>query len=405
MESVLLDALAVPVVGPVNRPRRTDHSVRFHMVTAAKSETRLWVLDSVCYPIAQHPLLVHSSIISPSPSHIMTDAELAVMLAEALDDFGDAPGGDGHVRDARVKEAYVSPSYSSSSSTTSSSLHHQGGRLQQRSSQPASSKWSTDDTSDVRGQHLQREQLGSLPVADHTASSYNRIITRSSTTDDRAHPSGDLVKGAAARLTCETGLCVPEHDAVGMAAISVAPSALGSDHIMNDTTYQSDLPAAQSSQRETQSGPPDQSRCRLLCNGQSHMQVPVKQAQLSPAATQVGTDVTRNIASSYNHIITRLSATDDEPPEHIMNEHIMNEHLMNEHNTNEHIMNGHIMNNTSISPAVSCLSTDWGGAHHQHQSQHQSQPWLSQQGGLTSRLLPLITHPSFTNSGKQLIAM
>ena len=244
----------------------------------------------------------------------MTDAELAVMLAEALDDFGDAPGGDGHVRDTRVKEAYVSPSYSSSSSTTSSSLHHQGGRLQQRSSQPASSKWSTDDTSDVRGQHLQREQLGSLPVADHTASSYNRIITRSSTTDDQAHPSGDLVKGAAARLTCETGLCVPEHDAVGMAAISVAPSALGSDHIMNDTTYQSDLPAAQSSQRETQSGPPDQSRCRLLCNGQSHMQVPVKQARLSPAATQVDTDVTRNIASSYNHIITRLSATVDEPP-------------------------------------------------------------------------------------------
>ena len=150
VESILLDALSFPEVGPANQSRRTDHSVLSHMVTAAKSETRLWVLDSVCYPIAQHPLLVPSSIISPSHSlNIMTDAELADMLAEALDDFGDAPGGDGHVRDTRVKEAYVSPSYSSSSSTTSSSPQHRGGRLQQRSSQPASSKWSTDDTSDV----------------------------------------------------------------------------------------------------------------------------------------------------------------------------------------------------------------------------------------------------------------
>jgi hypothetical protein len=220
MESVVLDALAVPEDGPVNRPTHTEGTVCSHMVTTAKSEPRLGVLGPALYSIAQHPFHVLPSFVSPTHSfNIATHDELADMLAEALDDFDDAPVSDAHVRDACVEEAHVSSFYPSPSSSSSLSPRRRGSRSQQRSSDALSDACTADDTRDARqysGSH--HEQLGSPPVTHNTTSSYNRIITRSSAADDRAHPSGDLVKGAAARLTWKTGLCVPEQDAVGMAA-------------------------------------------------------------------------------------------------------------------------------------------------------------------------------------------
>ena len=65
------------------------------MVADAKSEPRLRAVGSALYSIAQHPLLVPSSTVSPTHSlNIMTAAELAGMLADALDCFDDDGASD-----------------------------------------------------------------------------------------------------------------------------------------------------------------------------------------------------------------------------------------------------------------------------------------------------------------------
>ena len=111
MAVLALESLAVPVDGPDHRPSLTERLVRSHMVANAESDTRLGSLGSVLYPIAQHPLLVQPSLVSPANStNVMTDDELQRMLIEALDDFDEAPTGCGHVLDAREEEVSTSTS-------------------------------------------------------------------------------------------------------------------------------------------------------------------------------------------------------------------------------------------------------------------------------------------------------
>jgi len=54
METDLLVALAVPVVGPAHRPRSADTSVPLNMVADASSETRLGSLGSAPVTALHH---------------------------------------------------------------------------------------------------------------------------------------------------------------------------------------------------------------------------------------------------------------------------------------------------------------------------------------------------------------
>jgi hypothetical protein len=72
-------------------------------------------------------LLVQPSNISPPHSlDISSDDELSRMLAEALDDFDDAPVGAGRERHAFVGETHISPSLSLLPSSASLSPKHSG---------------------------------------------------------------------------------------------------------------------------------------------------------------------------------------------------------------------------------------------------------------------------------------
>ena len=99
---------------PVQESRGPERPVRSHMAAKAKSEPHLGVHGSALYPIAQHPLPVLSSTVSPTHSHnTIADDALAVMLGQALDDFDDAPDSGADMRDACVDEAHASSSYPS----------------------------------------------------------------------------------------------------------------------------------------------------------------------------------------------------------------------------------------------------------------------------------------------------
>ena len=174
-------------------------------------------------------LLVQPSNISPPHSlDVSADDELSRMFAEALDDFDDAPVGTGRERHAFVGETHISPFLSLLLSSASLSPKHCGGRAQQCSSPPASDKWIAVDTSVVQRHHLQHEQLHSLPVADHTTSSYNHVIARSSVAGNRAYPIRAAEPVAQSGMAVQP-VCYPRTD-VGsppagtpLASVSVMP--------------------------------------------------------------------------------------------------------------------------------------------------------------------------------------
>jgi hypothetical protein len=194
MESVLLVSLKAPEVGQDNRSRPTVRSVRSHMVADVQSEARLRVCGSAFDSIAHQHLPVLSSNISPAHSKdIMTDCELAIMLAEALDDFDDDGGRCSTSCSAIADGTIIHPS------------------LVQPLALP-SNRWFHN--------------------------------TQSSATDDRAHPSGDQADLAAATPTESQALYENELGVVGMAAIGLAPPALASSLIKNDTIISESLPGA-----------------------------------------------------------------------------------------------------------------------------------------------------------------
>ena len=190
----MLTSLKAPEVGQVNRScldRTFGVSVRSHMVADVQSEARLRVFGSAYDTIAQQHLPDSPSNISPSHSiNIMTDCELASMFADALDDFVEVGGRCSTSCSVIADENIIHPSIVTSLVITSN-------------------HWF-----------------------------YN---TQLSATDDRAHPSGDLVKPTAATHTESRALYGTELGAVGMAAIGMAPPALASDHIMNDTRISESL--------------------------------------------------------------------------------------------------------------------------------------------------------------------